>query len=370
VLEQSEPDLELIVADNANTDETPEILAEFAGDRRLRVVRHAAVQSVTDNWMSTLESSRGDYLVMIGDDDCLLPTYFERVSELLARHDNPDCLVYNGYSYVFPGAVAGNPDSYFAAPHFRFDGELTEGALTPKYRRTLLEDMFRFLVRYPLNMQLTMFSRKAKSLIPRPFFRPPFPDHFAINSLLLKANVVVYAPDKLVVIGVSPKSFGHFVYGGDHDHGMTYLGSKSSFPGRLEGNELLSSMYEWLELLKRAYAADLGDTKVDRGAYVRRQVAYWLIQYRHGVLPLGGLGHRVARLTAKDWWHVTGTAVDPASWRRLSRLPNMMRRDRARSLWPGLKPLPGVSNMAEFVRFVTAGDVQQRIAAHGGVSGD
>ena len=359
MLDQHETDLELVVADNANNDETASVLAEFSGDRRLKVLRHDSVKSVTENWTSALDASTGEYVVMIGDDDCLLPQYFDLVRTLLKRFDSPDCIVYNGYSYVFPGAVGAGTRSYFADPHFHFDPQLREGVLSPAYRRELLADMFRFSVRYPLNLQLTMFSREAASRIPAPFFRPPFPDHFAINSLLLKAGRFVYAPHKLVVIGVSPKSFGHFVYGGDQTRGMSYLGSTSTFNQRLEGSELLNSMYVWLELLKSAYPSDLAGTEVDRGAYVRRQVAYWLLQYRHRAISLGEVARRVANLTPGDWWGLAGTVADAASWRRLSRLSAFVGQDRVRSQWPGLTPLPGVSDISEFMDRLGTGDLEQ-----------
>jgi glycosyltransferase involved in cell wall biosynthesis len=362
VLDQKDVDLELVVADNANTDETGAVLAEFAGDRRLRIVRHTTVQSVTDNWMSALEASRGDYLVMIGDDDCLLPQYFDSIARLIERYDRPDCIAYNGYSYVFPGAIGTGARSYYADPHFHFEARLAEGELPPEYRRKVLTDMFRFLVRYPLNLQLTTFSREAVSRVPAPFFRQPFPDHFAINSLLLKARTVVYAPMKLVVIGVSPKSFGHFVYGGDQSHGMTYLGSTSRFGGKLEGNELLNSMYDWLELLRRAYPPELGGVTVDRGAYIRRQVAYWLLQYRHQAISSAELRRRVRKLTFGDWWLLFGTPLDAASWGRLRRLSSLLSKDPARGQWPGLRPLPGVSGIREFVAWLGADDANSHPA--------
>jgi glycosyltransferase involved in cell wall biosynthesis len=362
VLGQQDVDLELIVADNANTDETGAVLAEFAGDRRLRIVRHTTVQSVTDNWMSALEASRGDYLVMIGDDDCLLPQYFDSMTGLIERHDQPDCIAYNGYSYVFPGAIDAGAGSYYADPHFHFEAKLAEGELDPMYRRKALTDMFRFLVRYPLNLQLTTFSREAVLRVPAPFFRQPFPDHFAINSLLLRARRVVYAPMKLVVIGISPKSFGHFVYGGDQSHGMTYLGSTSGFGGKVEGNELLNSMYDWLELLRRAYPGELGGVTVDRGAYIRRQVAYWLLQYRHHAISVGDLRRRAGQLAPGDWWLLFGTPLDAASWGRVTRLSSLLRKDRARGQLPGLKPLPGVTGISEFVAWLGAADAKSHPA--------
>src|SRR5436309_2749745 len=82
VLDQ-EGDFELVVADNANTDETPAILAERAGDPRLKVIRLNEVVPVTDNWMCTLRAAEGEYMLMIGDDDLLLPGFFERAEAAL-----------------------------------------------------------------------------------------------------------------------------------------------------------------------------------------------------------------------------------------------------------------------------------------------
>jgi len=353
VLNQQDPDLELVVADNANTDETPSVLAEFAYDPRLKVVRHTSLKTVTENWMSALEASTGDYTVVIGDDDCLLPGYFETLRRTIEQYEHPECIVYNGFSYVFPGAISRSAGSYYSRPHFQFDRKLREGDLTGDYRRQLLADMFNFVVRYPLNIQLTLFSRRAMKRVPAPFFRPPFPDHFAINSLLLKADSFVYLPEALAVIGLSSKSFGHFAYGGDSAQGMTYLGSASSFEGKLPGSELLNSMYSWLELLKTTYKVELTDIEVNRSAYVRRQFAYWLVEYRHGTVGLPELRRRAGAMNLRDWTRLAGVAVDAEAWSHAPRLVALTRKDPLRGQWSTLKPLDGVSNIVEFAEWAS-----------------
>ena len=348
VLGQRNSDIELVVSDNANTDETVAVLKEFAGDNRLRIVRHSTVKSVTDNWMSALEASSGEYILTIGDDDYVLPGYFQEMDAALRRHQWPECVAYNGYSYVFPNSMKGAEVSYFADPHFHFDAALKEGDLSAPYRRKLVSDMFRFEVRYPLNVQLTTFSRTAMRRIPAPFFRQPFPDHFAINSLLLTASTFVYLPAQLVVIGLSPKSFGHFAYGGNQVVGMTYLGSTSDFEDRLEGSELLNSMHAWLGLLLETYPADLRGIEIDRSAYVRRQVAFSLLQLRQGAISAGELLGRSRKLRATDWLRLIGTVGDTAAWRRIPRLTAFAGGDRPRQHWHGLRPLPEVSDIGEF----------------------
>jgi len=353
VLNQNDPDIELVVADNANTDETASVLAEFARDGRLKIIRHSSVKTVTENWLSALEASTGDYIVVIGDDDCLLPGYFDTLRQTIEQFEYPECIVYNGFSYVFPGAISSSAGSYYSQPHFHFDRNLHEGDLPADYRRKLLTGMFDFVVHYPLNIQLTLFSRRAMKKVPAPFFRPPFPDHFAINSLLLKADSFVYLPDALVVIGLSSKSFGHFAYGGDSAQGMAYLGSTSRFEGKLPGTELLNSMYSWLELLKNTYKVELTEVEVNRSAYVRRQVAYWLVQYRHGAISFAELRRRAGAMKARDWTRLAGVAVDAEAWSRVPRLAALTVRDPLRGQWSSLKPLEGISNIIEFAEWAS-----------------
>ena len=80
VLDQPYEDMEVIVSDNASTDQTPEVFSRFAGDPRLKVLRLDEPVEVTDNWNNGVDASSGDYLLLIGDDDCLLPHYCARMS--------------------------------------------------------------------------------------------------------------------------------------------------------------------------------------------------------------------------------------------------------------------------------------------------
>jgi len=116
VLRQS-GDFELVVADNANTDATPRILAA-QNDARLRVVRSEEVLPVTENWLRALRAARGDYFLMIGDDDLLLPGFFDRAARILERHALPDCLTFDAYSYVAPASFGPDAPAMWSPRHF------------------------------------------------------------------------------------------------------------------------------------------------------------------------------------------------------------------------------------------------------------
>lgn len=332
-------DFELVVADNANTDETPAILASRAGDPRLRVVRSNETVPVTENWMRALRAARGEYFLMIGDDDLLLPGFFDRVGALLKRHGDPDCLTFDAYSYVAPESFSADAPALWSPWHFDMRRLGPERELTHAERVGIVRDMFRFRVRYPLNMQLTLFSRSAVACVPGDLFRAPFPDHFALNSLLLRARRVVATTERLLVIGVSPKSFGHYFYSGQQVQGLRYLGSDSSFPGRVEGSELVNSTYAWLLELRRSYP-EVATIPIDRWQYIIRQVNHWYRQVEFGRLPFSALGQRARSLR---WWEIGPALIAVLGYRLVGRLRARLE-GRARTYtsdaWPRLRETP------------------------------
>ena len=355
VLDQPYKDMELVVSDNASNPETRAVVSKFVDDKRLKYLRLEQVVSVTDNWNHALQASRGDYIAMIGDDDCLLPHFFETLDAAIERHRQPDCVTYNGLTFVFPGSMSGQPEAYFAERHFRFGSEYVDDReISREVRNHLVRQMFQFKVRFPLNMQLTLFSRRAADAIRGGAFRPPFPDHYALNSLLLVANNFVYIPDRLVVVGVSPKSFGHYYYSGDQPAGAQYLGLGSPADGRLPGSELLNCMREWLALLKCEYDDYLGSVEISRWQYVGRQVYHWMRDYEFGRLSMEDLARRAQLLS----WSERITFLLPLLLYRSAlrglRAIGLRRTERFADMWGAIRPLRGVRDMSEFIDWARA----------------
>lgn len=354
ILEESYEDFELIVSDNANTDETPGILRSFAGDKRLKVVRLETVVSVTDNWNHALSSSSGDYFVMMGDDDFLLPGYFNRMEDVLKKYDNPDCVMYSGFIYVMPNSINGNTRSYYDKVHFKFGPDFAkEGVMPAAMRFSIVRDMYHFRARTPLRMQTTLVSRKAAAGVPGGIFLPPFPDYYAMNALFLSAERWVYHPENLVIVGVSPKSFGHFFYSNQQKKGLKYLGIESDFKGRLPGNELINQSHVGLSLLKTNFQDKLKGVEISRPNYVRRQVYYWYMQYKSGVISFGDLMGMASNLSLMDWARLFLSVMDRESWIRVFRMFKFSGRNDIQKIWYGLCPLDGVLNIKEFRDWVS-----------------
>lgn len=346
-------DMELIVSDNANTDQTCEVLAAFAGDRRLKVFRQEQVVDVTENWNRCLARSSGEYILLIGDDDCLLPGYFSRMDEILARNNFPDCVTYNAYSYISPGSLGNNSSSYYRDPFFDYGPSFSKERVLPAAeRKSIVKDMFRFHNRIPLNIQTTLFSRRAMQEVQGPVFQPPFPDHYALNSLLLLADSWVFTPQKLLVTGISPKSFGHYVYSNKQEDGQKYLGIRSDFPGKLPGLELNNCMHVWLGLLKKDYPGQLKGIEISRGHYVRRQVYSWYLQYKARYASSEDLRSWSRLLSFKDWLYVLSFIFEKKSWQRLSRIVVRDKSNEVKDVLDGARQLERVSSIRQFVSWL------------------
>jgi glycosyltransferase involved in cell wall biosynthesis len=85
VLAQDFADFELVVSDDASTDDTAAVLGRYA-DPRLRVVRSEDRLGQAGNWNRCVELAGGEYVTLLHADDELLPGYLERAVAVLDAH--------------------------------------------------------------------------------------------------------------------------------------------------------------------------------------------------------------------------------------------------------------------------------------------
>ena len=101
-LAQDFADLEvLVVADGGANPRVDEILDGFAGDPRLRVVRHATNRGIAEAYNTIWREGRGELVAMLGDDDVCAPDRIRRQVEVFDRH--PDTGVVHGDATIIDG---------------------------------------------------------------------------------------------------------------------------------------------------------------------------------------------------------------------------------------------------------------------------
>ena len=96
VLAQTYGDFELIVSDNASTDETQEVLATYS-DPRMRTFRNERNLGLFGNFTRCLELASGDMVKFVCADDWLAPAYLARTVPLMESHPEIGLLTTDGY---------------------------------------------------------------------------------------------------------------------------------------------------------------------------------------------------------------------------------------------------------------------------------
>jgi glycosyltransferase involved in cell wall biosynthesis len=105
ILSQSFTDFELIICDNASTDETAEICEGFAGkDKRIRYIRSSENIGASANFNKVFYEGKGKYFKWMAHDDELDSGYLEQCINVLEKRN--DTVLCNSQVNVIDGAGA------------------------------------------------------------------------------------------------------------------------------------------------------------------------------------------------------------------------------------------------------------------------
>lgn len=280
VRRQDYDDWEILISDNCS-DEDVGAWVRSLGDPRIRCERTERFIPVTENWNRALAMSTGDYVVMLGDDDGLLQGYFRTLREEIERHGRPEVLYINAYLFAYPGVLPRAPEGFLkthGAAAF-FVGATEPFWLDRGAAHALVRESMAFRMRFDFNMQYAVVSRalidrmKAKG----DFYQSPYPDYYAMNALFLVARVLVI-PRRLIVVGISPKSFGFYYFNDKEAAGTEFL---KNLPDQeiaarvrdvvLPGTNMNTSWLLAMETLLARYGSEF-DLAVDYDAYRRLQI--------------------------------------------------------------------------------------------------
>ena len=109
VLKQGYKDWELIISDNASSEDI-EGYVRSINDPRIKYSRSEEHLSITESWNRCVDLSTGDYVIMIGDDDILLKNHFQIMHNLLEKYERPDLIYTNAFLYAYPKVIPSFPD--------------------------------------------------------------------------------------------------------------------------------------------------------------------------------------------------------------------------------------------------------------------
>ena len=125
-LSQTLEDIEVIIIDDASTDDTRQIIAAFH-DPRVRCIRHEMNQHLATTRNTGIANARGEYVALLDDDDELLPNALEELSALLDASP-PDAGLAYGLTILVDEGAGTRSQPYGAV----MNGDLYEYVLSLK----------------------------------------------------------------------------------------------------------------------------------------------------------------------------------------------------------------------------------------------
>lgn len=99
VVNQTFEDFELIVVDDGNDDETPDVVMAFQ-DRRIELIRHERNRGAAAAYNTGIRASRGEWISFLDDDDEYLPHFLERTLDFVEKAEPQVGFVWSGIRRV------------------------------------------------------------------------------------------------------------------------------------------------------------------------------------------------------------------------------------------------------------------------------
>jgi glycosyltransferase involved in cell wall biosynthesis len=100
-LSQTLQDIEVVIVDNASTDNTWNILEKLSkDDERIRIFQNATNLGPVRNWIRCIEEAKAEFSKILWSDDLISPDYLEKTLPLL---DSDTGFVYTAARVIFEG---------------------------------------------------------------------------------------------------------------------------------------------------------------------------------------------------------------------------------------------------------------------------
>jgi glycosyltransferase involved in cell wall biosynthesis len=331
VRRQESGEWEIAISDNDSDEDIAGYVAAL-GDERILYRRTERFLPVTENWNAALEMSTGDYVLMLGDDDGLLPDSLAHFNELIERFRAPEMLYVGSLLFTYPGVDPSGPHGFVASNAFAdfFAGASGPFVLDREQALAAVHKAMSLKLSFNFNMQLSLLSRPLIERLREhgEVFQSQFPDYYASCAALLTARRIVADPRPAVVVGVSPKSYGFFHLNDRETEGRAFLDAEAAAPRQLPGSNINEGWLSAVEALEHNFGSEYG-LKVDRRRYRYMQAAQVYARRFRGrgtpeelaaleekLPPIERLGFRAADAVGR----ALATVLPDSAWQRLVRV--------------------------------------------------
>lgn len=206
---QEYENFEIIVSDDASTDNTQEVVNEaIKQDSRITYFRHNEGIGMRDNFEFALSKVKPGYVIALGGDDGLLPNGIKRMNEIV-HNTGLNLLTWTAPLYSYPEVTSPNGQLvlYNQKEDFRIiesQSFLSRQSKNLHYLSDVENPMF-----YVKGVASTLLIDKVKARSTNGrFYTCPTPDGFSGIVLAGEVTKYVYSGEPFSIYGMSPTSQG------------------------------------------------------------------------------------------------------------------------------------------------------------------
>lgn len=227
ILNQTYSNWELIISDNFSKADIKSYV-EGLNDDRIIYSRTEKYVSVTKNWNNTQDKANGDYIIMLGDDDALLPDFFEKCKKYLEEYQYPELLNFGAYHYLQANVSPQYPDGYILSTSKSFYPYMTDYTdsylLDVETRKSMVQKSLNFNFQFAFNMQYFLYSKELAFKLTQygKVYEAPYPDFYSANAMMLLSKEVLIIPEDMLILGITPKSYGYYYLNNKEKKGMAF----------------------------------------------------------------------------------------------------------------------------------------------------
>jgi len=256
-ISQTFKDIEVVVSDNASEDNTKQVVARF-GDSRIKYFRTEQLISAGENFNNTFLNSSGEYFILMGDDDYLLPHYLEEIYKCLSKNSNADVFLSNTAEFDYRTKML---QIYSGANNlFREVG-----------KKKIIERYFNFIPN-PHNPTMACFAKQLaeKVCINGKLYYGPFPDYLGNYSMIIKANRVFKTDLITNITGITKKSLGIKLCSTNKNARQEFIVQSpllKSVPVPIKGYFHVNGFYQVLVLLKERFPNETCQYEINKKLY-------------------------------------------------------------------------------------------------------
>lgn len=225
---QQYENLEIIVSDNFSQDGTKDMVHAFK-DHRIRYVNTGRRLDMSSNWEFGLSHVTGDFAMVLGDDNGLLPGALRELSSIIMQ-TNCEAISWGYACYLWPSNVISDT-STISVP--------LKSGLFQRDSRKMLEDLLGYKCNYGVLpcIYKAFVSVDAINSVKKQsgkFFQSMIPDAYSAIALACVMDTYYYSEKPFSIDGISQHSGGTSYFSGKGESSKQFLSEENiAFDERL-----------------------------------------------------------------------------------------------------------------------------------------